>query len=371
MSHKQYIVELSSEERADLQRLTSTGSPKTQARRRAQIWLLCDQGPEGPAWTDERTAEAVGVTAMTVTRARRALVEEGLEAALARKPRPPRPPKLDGAAEAELVRLACSTPPPGRARWTLKLLAAELVALEVVDSIAPETVRRTLKKNALKPWRHDCWCIPPQADAAFVHNMEDVLEVYRRPPDDRFPVVCVDESSKQLVAETRIPRPTAPGQPARYDYEYRRNGVRNLFMVTAPQQGWRTVQVTDRRTKLDFAAVLRDLADVHFPEAEKIVLVCDNLNTHHPSVLYEAFPAHRRAPGVALHAQARQLAQHRRNRVRGPGRAVPGPAHRQRGCAADRNRGLGAGAQRPGHPRPLAVHDRGRPHQAATPVPHI
>lgn len=147
MSHKRFLVELDPEERTYLKQLTYSGSPRTLPRRRAQIWLLCDQGPEGPAWTDEQTAEAVGVTAMTVYRARQALVLEGLEAALQRKPRPPRPPKLDGAAEAELVRLACSTPPPGRARWTLKLLCRELVALEVVDSIAPETVRRTLKKT--------------------------------------------------------------------------------------------------------------------------------------------------------------------------------------------------------------------------------
>ena len=120
--------------------------------------------------------------------------------------------------------------------------------------------------------------------------MEDVLAVYQEPVDDRRPVVCVDESRKQLVAETRIPQPAAPGQPVRYDYEYRRHGVRNLFMLAAPKLGWRTVQVTARRTKLDFAAVLRDLVDVHFPQAETVVLVCDNLNTHHPSVLYEAFP---------------------------------------------------------------------------------
>ena len=106
MSHKRYIVELSPAERTRLRRLTATGSPKAQVRRRARIWLLCDQGPEGPAWTDARTAETVGVTEMTVSRARRALVEEGLEAALQRKPRPPRPRKLDGTAEAELVRLA-------------------------------------------------------------------------------------------------------------------------------------------------------------------------------------------------------------------------------------------------------------------------
>ncbi len=147
MSHKRYLVELESEERVYLKRLAACGAPKTLPRRRARIRLLCDQGSEGPAWTDEQTAEAVGVTAMTVSRARQALVLEGMEAALQRKPRPPRPPKLDGEAQAELARLACSTPPPGRARGTLKLLAAELVALEVVDAIAPETVRRALKKT--------------------------------------------------------------------------------------------------------------------------------------------------------------------------------------------------------------------------------
>ena len=127
-----------------MKQLVAAGSPKTLPRRRAQIWLLCDQGPEGPVWTDERTAEAVAVAAMTVYRARQALVLEGMETALQRKPRPS---KLDGVAQAELIRLACSTPPPGRARWTLKLLAAELVALEVVDTIAPETVRRALQKT--------------------------------------------------------------------------------------------------------------------------------------------------------------------------------------------------------------------------------
>lgn len=131
--------------------------------------------------------------------------------------------------------------------------------------------------------------------------MEDVLEVYQRPADDRCPVVCVDETSKQLVSETRVPLAPVPGQPVRYDYEYRRQGVRNLFLITAPLQGWRTVQVTARRTKLDFAAVLRDLVDVHFPQAEKVVLVCDNLNTHHPSVLYEAFaPAEARRIATRL-----------------------------------------------------------------------
>ena len=119
--------------------------------------------------------------------------------------------------------------------------------------------------------------------------MEDVLEVYKRPHDPARPLVCLDETSKQLVAETRTPEPMQPGQPARHDHEYKRNGTANLFMVFAPLEGWRHVEVTDRRTAVDYAKILRDLADIHFPKAEKIVLVQDNLNTHAPASLYEAF----------------------------------------------------------------------------------
>jgi nitroreductase len=119
--------------------------------------------------------------------------------------------------------------------------------------------------------------------------MEDVLEVYHRPYDPARPVVCLDECSKQLIGETRQPVPMAPGQPARIDYEYVRNGTANLFLLNEPLAGWRYVEVTDRRTAVDFAAVLRFLADEIHPEAEKVVLVMDNLNTHKLASLYQAF----------------------------------------------------------------------------------
>jgi hypothetical protein len=121
--------------------------------------------------------------------------------------------------------------------------------------------------------------------------MEDVLEVYTRPHDPARPLVCLDETSKQLVAETRTPLPVQPGRPARYDYEYERNGTASLFMLFAPLEGWRHVKVTERRTTIDYAQVLQELSDIHFAEAEKIVLVQDNLNTHNPASLYEAFTA--------------------------------------------------------------------------------
>ena len=121
--------------------------------------------------------------------------------------------------------------------------------------------------------------------------MEDVLEVYQRPRDPGRPVVCLDETSKQLIVETRAPIPAKPGQKARQDYEYERNGVANLFMMFAPLEGWRHVKVTDRHAAADYAQALKDLSDTHFPGVAKIVLVQDNLSTHTPASLYAAFPA--------------------------------------------------------------------------------
>jgi len=133
--------------------------------------------------------------------------------------------------------------------------------------------------------------IAPEANAAFVAAMEDVLEVYHRPHDPELPLVCLDETSKQLVIETREPIPAKPGTPARHDSEYERNGVANLFMMFAPLEGWRHVKVTDRHAAIDYAHALKDIADSHFPNTAKIVLVQDNLSTHTSASLYAAFPA--------------------------------------------------------------------------------
>ena len=133
--------------------------------------------------------------------------------------------------------------------------------------------------------------IAPKANAAFVAAMEDILAVYKRPRDAALPLVCLDETSKQLIRETRVPIPMTQGRARRVDYEYERNGVANLFMLFAPLEGWRHVEVTDRHAGVDYAHVLRDLSDRHFPHARKIVLVQDNLSTHKPASLYEAFPA--------------------------------------------------------------------------------
>ena len=148
--------------------------------------------------------------------------------------------------------------------------------------------------------------------------MEDILEVYTRPHDESRPLVCLDETSKQLVAETRTPIPMKPGQPARYDYEYKRDGTQSLFMLFAPLEGWRCVEVKDQRTAKDYAHVLKELSDVHFEKAEKIILVQDNLNTPHASLSVRSlYPrggmAARPTVRVALYAKTRKLAQHGRS----------------------------------------------------------
>ena len=133
------------------------------------------------------------------------------------------------------------------------------------------------------------WCIPPLAGGEFVAPMEDVLDVYQRPYDPAFPQVCLDETSKQLIGEVREPLPMTPGQPERYDSEYVRNGTANLFIASEPLAGWRHVEVTESRKRIDFAAFVRDLADGRYKNATKVVLVMDNLNTHSVASLYEAF----------------------------------------------------------------------------------
>ena len=146
--------------------------------------------------------------------------------------------------------------------------------------------------------------IPPAHNGDFVANMEDVLDVYQRPRDPECPVICMDEQPVQLVKETIVPLPPKPGQALRYDYEYERAGCVNHFLFTAPLEGWRRVSVRATKTSLDWALEIRQLLEVDFAEARKIILICDNLNTHKIGALYEAFPpdvAHRLRERLEIH----------------------------------------------------------------------
>jgi len=279
-----YRVELSQTEREQLKGLLSGGKHAARKLKRAQILLAADAGAG-----DDEIAISVGTSGSTVYRTKQHFVLGNLEAALNEAPRAGANRKLAGKQEALLVATACSKPPQGRARWTLELLAGEIVRLTEHDSVSRETVRRRLAENDLKPWRKDMWCIP-QVDGEYVARMEDVLDLYAEEPDPKRPVVCFDESPTQLIGEVRQPIPAEPGQLERYDCEYKRNGTANLFIFLDAHRSWRKVKVTDRRAAEDFAACMRELTDIHFPEADRIRVVLDNLSTHFPGSLYQAFP---------------------------------------------------------------------------------
>jgi hypothetical protein len=155
--------------------------------------------------------------------------------------------------------------------------------------VSHETVRKTLNNAEIKPWQRKEWCIPPKENAEFVAQMERILNLYKKEPDPRRPLVCMDESPWQLIGETRVPLPMKPGSVEKYDTEYRRNGTADIFMFTAPHLGWRRADVTGTRTGVDFAWQIKRLVDEDFPDAEKIILVLDNLNTHIYGSLYKAF----------------------------------------------------------------------------------
>ena len=284
MVRDKYAVRLAQEQREELQRLIRVGKNSARVTARARILLKSDDG-----WAAPQVAEALDVALSTVYRVKQRFAEEGLERVLQDRPQANRPRKLDDRGEAHLIALACSPPPKGMTtgpcvcwpgRWS-----SGADALHVPGGGAPAS-----QKNALKPWQKKEWCIP-KVSAEFVANMEDVLDLYAEPYDPQRPVVCFDETSTQLLAETQPALPPRPGLPLRQDYEYRREGTRNLFLACEPLAGWREVAVTERRTMQDFARRMRWLADEAYPEAEVVRVVLDNLNTHRRASLYETFPA--------------------------------------------------------------------------------
>src|SRR5262249_29338743 len=280
-----YRVTLTQYERNELGALLSGGTHPARKLKRAQILLAADQEV-----SDEEIAASVGVGGSTVYRTKRRFVEGNLERALSEEPRRGAERKLTGKEEALLVATACSSPPAGRARWTLTLLADAMVKLTAHESLSYEPVRGRLAENDLKPWRRDMWCIP-QVDADYVARMEDVLDLYAEAPDPQWPVVCFDESPIQLIGEVRQPIPPEPGQIERYDCEYRRNGTANLFVSLDVNRPWRKVKATARRATQALAVCMRELTDVYYPNAERIRVVRDNLSTHSAGALYQTFPA--------------------------------------------------------------------------------
>ena len=280
-----YRVDLSQSERDDLGASVSRGKLPVRRLKRMQILGAADAGGG-----DEAIAASVQTSSSTVYRTKKRFVEISLEAALSEEPRPGAPRRLSGKEEARLVALACSDPPQGCARWTLKLLANAMVELIEDDSVSPDTIRRRLDDNDLKPWQKKMWCIA-NVDGEYIARMECLLDLYAEPHDSKRPVVCFDESPIQLIGEVRVPITPKPGKRYRYDSEYKRNGTANLFVMVDAHRSWRKVEVTDRRANQDFAVCMRDLVDIDYPNADNIRVVMDNLSTHTASALYQTFPA--------------------------------------------------------------------------------
>ena len=283
MAAIKYKVELTEAERSRLNEVSQRGKTSVRTVKRALSLLQADQGLR-----DREIADVLLVNPATVARARKRYVEEGLEAAINDRPWPGRERKLDGRQEAHLIAFACSAAPEGHTHWTLQLLADKVVGVGVCREHLPGDGAPDAQKNELKPWKKKEWCIP-KVSGEFVARMEDVLDLYQPEYNPERPVVCFDETSRQLTGEVRPPIEAAPGRVARYDTEYQRNGTRNLFMICEPKGGWRHVEVTERRTAVDFAHQMRWLVDEAYPDAEVVRLVLDNLNTHKLGSLYEAF----------------------------------------------------------------------------------
>lgn len=285
---KKYVVRLTDAERVTLNLLLKKRRVASQKVRRAQVLLRTDA--DGPNWNDAEVAEAFDCRTKTVENIRERFVTEGFEITLNGKPKSRvRGKVLDGEQEAKIIAMRLGQPPKGFANWTLRLLAERVVTLEIVESVSHETLRRTLKKNQMTKRKIEYWVIPPEADAEFAASMEEVLDVYARPYDSRYPVLCMDEQPIQLLEETRQPIAGTKKHPRRVDYEYERAGTASIFMFCEPLWGWRQVSVRDRRTKVDWAREVEELLRTRYASAEKVILVSDNLNTHTKGAFYEAF----------------------------------------------------------------------------------
>ena len=283
-----YKVELEDGERLSLRELIAGGKQMARKIKRAQILLAVDHATGGERLTDEQVARVLAVGTSTVYRVKRRFVELGLDEALCEESRVGGARKTTALEDATLIALACSDPPKGHAKWTLRLLAGAWVEKSELDGMSGETVRRRLDENELKPWQHKMWCIP-KFDMEYVARMEDVLDLYAQPADPKRPVVCFDETPRQLIGETRVPVEAKPGRKKRFDYEYKRNGTANVFVLIDRHRCWRHAEVTDRHANADFAEQMRKLVDEHCPDADVIRVVMDNLSTHKPASLYATF----------------------------------------------------------------------------------
>lgn len=288
---REYRVLLGQKERKTIKRLQRRASSPNK-RIRYSIILEADEKRCRRVRTYKEIASAAGTSVSTVISTLKTYCSDGLAKAVTPR-RSERSNtarlKATGNAEAKIIATACTAAPAGRVRWTLSLLTQEMAVI-LEEPLSRATIGRVLRRNKLRPHLSEYWCIPPKEDADFVAHMEDILEVYQRPYDPRYPLWCMDEKPFQLLGEGREPLPLRPGDIAKYDSDYKRNGTASIFCFIQPHTGRIEHAVEPTRTAVDWAEKIRFLVDEIEPKAEKIVLVMDNLNTHNTASLYKAFP---------------------------------------------------------------------------------
>ena len=284
-----YHISLTTIERELIKKIKLKSISET-IRTRCKILLEADENKHKKRQTKEIASKA-GASCATVVATLKLFQEGGMVAATSLKRNQNSDVsrlKVTGDIEAKIVAKACSSAPNGYARWTLTLLTNEMkVILE--EELSRATIGRTLKNNDIRPHLTEYWCIPPEADAEFVADMEDILDLYQEPYDPEAPLWCMDEKPYQLLDESRNPIPMRPGDIAKVDSEYVRNGTASVFCFIQPHTGKIVQMVEPTRTAVDWAEKIKYLVDEIAPEAKKITLAMDNLNTHSRTSLYKAF----------------------------------------------------------------------------------
>ena len=298
-------VVLTADEVAKLKALTHKGAGvSARTIMHANILLFTNDGLGEKRKGVRETAELFDISPTTVNSVRKLYVTSGLDEALGRKTRitPPHISKITGDFEAQVIATALGPVPKGNARWTLRLLAEYSTEKEYIISISHTAIGDMLNTNCVKPHLSEYWCTPKEKDAEFVLHMEDVLGIYKREYNPQIPVVCMDEKPIQLLDEIRERVSAKPlrndpdtGLPKaatveKIDSEYIRCGTASIFMFTEPLGGWRHTIALKTRKKEDFALQMRLVSENYYPDAHKIILIADNLNTHTPAAFYEAFP---------------------------------------------------------------------------------
>jgi len=303
MPKQKYKVALSEEEISTLREITHKGNKNAAAVIMHANVLLNTNDINPSKRTARELSEIFGISKTTVSAVRQTYALHGLEAALKRQTRitAPHISKITGEFEAAVIAAALSPAPKGRANWTLRLLAEHCVEKKYILSISHTAIGDMLNTNEVKPHLSKYWCIPKENDAHFVAHMEDVLGIYQRPYNPKIPVICMDEKPIQLLDEIRErvtakPLRTDPdtglvkhGELEKIDYQYERCGVASIFVFCEPLAGWRYVKSLNRRTKCDFAMMVKEVSDTFYPDIDRAILVADNLNTHNVSSFYEAF----------------------------------------------------------------------------------